>query len=432
MSAKIASQIVEKALKKAQGAQALVQKTESTDVTFENDLLKSTQSSQRTEIAVKVMLNGRLGTSSTTDVSDLDGVVSRAIESAEFGSEAHFRFPGSQAGMPVRVYDSQVLPVTKPDMIQVGQEMIDLIKTCDPAIMVGSSINKRISAVEFANSAGMAFTNEITDFGARVEAQRVRGTDILFIGGSFGWKKRTADHVPTAQKVADWFRLADRMAALPSGSMPVIFAPPAAAVFLLTLYLGLDGKNVLLGASPLARKLGERVADPRFSLIDNPLLDYAPGSAPFDDEGTARQVTPLIEAGVVKHFLYDLDTAGRAGTRPTGHGPNRYPTNLMIEKGAVSYADMLKNIRQGLLVHTMLGLGQGNAINGEFSVNVGLGYAIENGEITGRVKDVMLAGNVYSALNDIAAVGDQAEWVNDLFYGAAPYLQIGSLNVVAH
>ena len=76
-----------------------------------------------------------------------------------------------------------------------------------------------------------------------------------------------------------------------------------------------------------------------------------------------------------------------------------------------------------------MGLGQGNPISGEFSVNVQLGYKIENGEIVGRVKNVMLAGNTYDAPRDIVAIGDNAQWVRGSLL--TPPVQIGKLSVAA-
>ena len=211
--------------------------------------------------------------------------------------------------------------------------------------------------------------------------------------------------------------------------MPVIFTPVGVGVLLLTLILGFNGKNVFLGWSPLAGKLGEKIADERFSLIDNPLIDYAGSSGKYDGEGVPHQITPLIEDGVVKNFLYDLDTAGRAGAKTTGNGVGCNPSNLVIKESDTSYEEMIKSTKEGLLVHNVMGLGQGNPISGEFSVNVNLGYKIENGEIAGRVKDVMLAGNVYDALKDIAAIGDEARWA----YGSllTPPVKINKLSVVA-
>lgn len=86
------------------------------------------------------------------------------------------------------------------------------------------------------------------------------------------------------------------------------------------------------------------------------------------------------------------------------------------------------------MVHEFLGLGQGNPINSEFSVNVFLGYKIENGKVAGRVKDVMLAGNAYSALKDITAISKEREWISGSFAwfsGLFPYVQVGKLNITA-
>ena len=89
---------------------------------------------------------------------------------------------------------------------------------------------------------------------------------------------------------------------------------------------------------------------------------------------------------------------------------------------------MIAGTEEGLLVHHVMGLGQSNIVNGDFSVNVSLGYKIENGEIVGRVKDVMLAGNVYDALHQIEAIGSEPEW---FMATHAPPIKLASLSVVA-
>jgi predicted Zn-dependent protease len=96
----IVSQIVEKALKKAQAVQAVMLTQETSAVDFDNDRLKLAESSQRTQIDVKVIVEGKVGISSTTDPKDVDGVVKRALEAAEFGSSAHFELlvPSTRTG----------------------------------------------------------------------------------------------------------------------------------------------------------------------------------------------------------------------------------------------------------------------------------------------------------------------------------------------
>jgi PmbA protein len=210
--------------------------------------------------------------------------------------------------------------------------------------------------------------------------------------------------------------------------MPVILAPRASLLLLLPLQLGFNGKNVLKGDSPLAGRLGDKIASDAFSLTDDATIDYTPRSEPFDGEGVGRRPIPVIENGRLNAFLYDLETAGKAGVESTGSGPGCGPSNLLIAPGAVSFADMIAGTEEGLLVHHVMGLGQSNIINGDFSVNVSLGYKIENGEIVGRVKDVMLAGNVYDALHRIEAIGSEPEW---FMANHAPPIKLSSLSVVA-
>lgn len=430
----IVETIIQKAMEQADGAQAIMTTQETSAVDFENDKLKSAESSQRTNIHVKVIKNGKVGTSSTTDPGDIEGVVSRALEAAEFGSQVHFELPGSGELNPVKIFDSELLPLQKPEMISMGQEMMDMIKAYNPEILAGAGVNRTITKIEFANSKGAVYTEEHTDFDVAAMGQWTRGTDILFAGHSVGQKKRELDTEDVAARAIEYFRMAEKIVPIESKLMPVIFTPGGFIAILLSLSEALDGKNVFLGASPLRDKLGQQIAHPSFTLLDDPTVDYGPNTSAFDNEGMPRKVTPLVENGILRNFIYDLDTAGRAGRHPTGHGTQRSLTNLVMSPGDKSFEEMVAGIAEGLMVHEFLGLGQGNPINGEFSVNVFLGYKIENGKIAGRVKDVMLAGNAYSALKDITAMSKEREWISGPFAGFSgffPYVQVGKLNITA-
>ena len=269
----------------------------------------------------------------------------------------------------------------------------------------------------------------VKGFSVGVHGQLIRGTDILWAGHGLGWKKREIDEIAIADRAIELFRMAEKTAPARSGDMPVIFTPEGMSVLLLALRLGFNGKNVLLKASPLAGKEGERVADERFSLTDDPLLDWAGGSAAYDGEGVPHRQTPLLEGGVVRGFLYDLDTAGRAGRESTGNGIGCGPTNLVVATGDTPFERMVSETERGLLVHSVIGLGQGNPLSGEFSVNVNLGYLIEKGKVVGRVKDTMLAGNTYEALREVEAIGDRAEWAGGRLL--TPPVKISRLSVVA-
>ncbi len=427
-------EIVAKAMQKAQGAHATMLTQETISVDFRNDRLKSAESSQRTSIDIRVVVDGKVGSSSTTDPRDVDGVVSRALEAAEFGSPAHFDFPDPQELRDVKIHDPELLPLQKPEMIRMGQKMMDMIKAYNPEILARAVVYKNVYKFEYANSKGASYSAEHTDFDIGTGGELVRGTDILGIGQGIGQKKRTLDEEDIATRAIEYFRMAENIVPIETGEMPVVFTPDGLILLLLSLGLAMDGKNVYLGASPLRDKLNQQIADPRLTIIDDPFIDFGPSTSAFDDEGVPRQITPLIEKGVLKSFLYDLDTAGRAQTQPTGHGPDRYPTNLVISPGEAPYESMIAGIENGLLAHEFLGMGQGNPINGEFSVNVFLGYKIEQGKTVGRVKDVMLAGNVFDAIKDITAISKERQWISgpgSWITGLFPYVQIGKLSVTA-
>jgi PmbA protein len=124
-------------------------------------------------------------------------------------------------------------------------------------------------------------------------------------------------------------------------------------------------------------------------------------------------------SGVVKGFMYDLETAARAGggAASTGHGqrgifskPVPGYTSIVFGDGGRTKGDglgggLIADIKDGLLVDDLIGVGQGNVIGGAFSHPVALAYRIESGEITGRVKDAAIAGNSYELGKGLVALG---------------------------
>jgi len=211
--------------------------------------------------------------------------------------------------------------------------------------------------------------------------------------------------------------------------MPVIFTSIGVAEAVVgPLVMAFSGRLVHQGQSPLVGLLGEEKYDRRLSLFDDATLAMRPASRPFDDEGVASRRIPLIDKGAVRSFMYDLQTAGLARAKSTASAgrslttqPAISPSSLIFSEGDTSFDEMVRGVKEGVVVEEMLGAGQGNVMGGDFSGNVLLGYKIENGEIVGRVKDTIVAGNVHDALGNILAIGSQARWVGGTIY-APPIL----------
>lgn len=424
-------QLVHTAMQITQGAQAIIVQNETSEIAFENDSLKSAETSQSTEIKVKTVVGGKIGVSSTTDVEDINGVVNRAIEVTAFGQECTYTFPGFQPCVDVKTYDDKVSQLSKTDMIQLGRDMQHVIKSYDPNLAFRGAITKSVISKAFANSAGAHYVEESTFIMLWGLGLRIRDTGLFETWhGNFS-RRLDFDPIAIAERAVEMMRYAKDDAPIDTGPIKVIFAPSAMDVILLPLRLSLDGKHVFTGYSSMGDKLEEKIVSETFTLTDHPLVDYAVRSSRYDDEGIPRRVLPLIANGVVKNFLYDLDSANRAGRVSTGHGEGRDTTNLLIKPGKNSLAEMIKNTQNGVLVYYVMGLGQGNPVSGDFSVGIRVGYKIERGEIVGLVNDAMLAGNVFTALNNIVAISTETENAFGWYAGHYPYIQVDGLNVAA-
>ena len=419
---------LELAMKKAQGAEVSLGRGRSVTASYEDDKLKRVNVSQTTHLGVRVIVQGKLGSAHTTDPQEANATVERAVALAEFGSEAKFDFPGAAPSRQVKTYDPVIEKTTSEELVAAGGQMLELVKAYNPEIKVGAGAGWSVGERRLINSSGLDISDQGSNYGAGVSGMLVRGTDMLFAGYHRGWRRKEIEPRQLAEHAIEQFRLAERTVGLATKAMPVIFSPRASYVLLMSLLMGINGKSVLKGDSPLAGRLGEKIASERFSLVDDGTIDYAPASGPWDGEGVPRRRTEIIKGGVLSSFLYDLDTAGKAGTTSTGHGPGCGTSNVIIPPGELPLAQMVKGTPEGLLVEHVMGMGQSNIMNGDFSVNLSLAYKIENGEIVGRVKDVMMAGNIYDALKRVEAIGAEPEWTGAT---CAPPILIGELSLVA-
>jgi PmbA protein len=422
-------------MKKAEQAEVFEIESEATKIGFEANRLKSFEVEETCGMAARVVVDGRLGFAASSDLDAAEKLVANALESARHGDAIPFRFPSPQPGLPVRVYDPELAALPTERLIEMGQEMIATVLEAEPEAHVNIDLERRVRRTTVCNSAGAKVAVEKAPLSIVVMVERVREDDVVVLFEYFSTAVSDEGYRAAARRMAEKLRLAQRAATLGAGRMPVLFSPFGAPVLGLPIMLGLNGKNVYRGISPMADRLGERLFDEKLTVVDDPTLDGRPGSSSHDDEGVPRQRRVLVDHGVLRSFVYDLKTAAQAGAEPTGHGerglfspPSPSFSNLILEGGDVPLDEIVAGIKQGLLVESPLGLGQGNVISGVFSNNLSLAFKIEGGEIVGRVKDVSIAGNIYADLRRVEALSQEAEWV----YGGLrlPYVLLPELNVV--
>ncbi|MBI2852076.1 MAG: TldD/PmbA family protein [Chloroflexi bacterium] len=412
-------EILAKARRVAEEADVFLVSAEETPVQFEANRIKNIQSKQSTMVALRVVRGGKVGYASSTSLGDSLRIVDMAVQVAQFGAEARFELPTMQTYPRVDIYDAEVENTSLNTMVGLGEELIGKLLKHTPGLICDGRVTRGSYLVRILNSRGGEANYRETVFSLGIGGTLIRDTDMLFVGDNESSCHPVLSSDKIASKVLEQLELAKNKAQVQTKMMPVVFTPDGvASAFTASLMTAFNGKMVIEGASPIGDKLGQKAFDEKLSLHDDPTIAYRPSSRPCDDEGVASQVTPLIEGGVVKSFLYDLQTAALGRTRSTGSAsrsrggvPVPSPSAFVITPGDVTFEQMVSDIREGLVIEELMGAEQGNTLGGDFGGNVLLGYKIENGKIIGRVKDTMVAGNVYQLLRDIAAIGSETKWV---------------------
>ncbi|RJF69046.1 TldD/PmbA family protein [Deinococcus cavernae] len=220
----------------------------------------------------------------------------------------------------------------------------------------------------------------------------------------------------------------------PTGTFPALIDGEALAELLALYSVMFSGKFVEEGKSPLGGRLGEQIVNPLLTLLDDPLRPTGLNSRAFDAEGCPSAPLTLIEAGQLTSFLHNADTAARAGTRSTGHatrhglqsGVTVGPSNLVMQAGATSPAELQRDFTGVLLTGVSGGHAGANPITGDFSLE-SEGFWLENGEVAYPLDVFTVAGNILELLSDVEAVGSE---LHDTYYAvSAPSVRVSKLAV---
>jgi PmbA protein len=213
--------------------------------------------------------------------------------------------------------------------------------------------------------------------------------------------------------------------------VPVIFEPRTARSLLGHLFEAVEGRAIYRGASFLAGKLGEKIADERIAVIDDGAMPRLFGSQPFDDEGVPTRRTPVIERGVLKSYLLNSYSARKLGLKTTGNASRGITGNagighgnLYFEPGGKSPEEILLGVKDGFYVTELMGGGV-NTVTGDYSRGA-VGIWIRGGELAFPVSEVTIASTLQEMLNGIADIGNDPDIRGSVW---SPTIAIGEMTV---
>ena len=390
--------------------------------------VESISSAEPRGVGVRVFQGGRVGFAYTTDLdaAGADDVVDRARVAARFAtSDESVGVAPAWDESPARVsglVDESQRTVTSDEKVEFALELERATRSSDPRIR---TVEEAVYAdsettVAIATSSGISGSYESTDAWCYSYAIAAEGDDTQ-VGFEFDLGRGLADLDAASVAAGAANRAVGILGArkIPSARMPVVFDPYVAAQFIGVVARALTAESVQKGRSLFAGKVGERVASTSLTLVDDGRIPGAPGSSPWDAEGTPTQRTEVIGGGVLRSFLYDLTSARREKATSTGNanragfksGPGPSPTNLAFEPFGGSADDVMRAAGKALLVQDLHGVHSGaNSVTGDFSVGA-TGRLLEAGSVGAAVKEVTIAAPMLEILEGIVAVADDRRWL---------------------
>jgi PmbA protein len=409
-------EIIEKALARgAERCEVYSFSSLNTEVDYEAGKLKNLANTEEKGLALRLVKDGKLGYATTTLVDDVDRLIDDALETSKAGQEIEFGFAAQSKRPSIGTTDRRISELTLEEMMTRSEEAIGRVLEYEKEINADSGTERRVQSFAVSSSEGADVSFERTVYEFYVAGRLVEGDNMLECGGFYGGTAMDGGGPGLVDDVIDDFKKGRKNVDVKGGPTTVVLTPRAVADVLMTLNLGVNAAIVERKISPLTGKLGETIFDERITLYDDGLMETGASSAAFDDEGVPMQKTPLVEAGVLRNFLTDLRTAEKLDLPLTGNGlklkrlvhrkdlgqmPKPEISNWVMKGGERPTAEIVSDLKEGVIIDSIMGIMMGNLVAGDFSGNIELGFKVENGEVVGRVKDTMVAGNVYRLLKD--------------------------------
>ncbi len=406
---------------------------------FEDNRLKDIQSTMQSGMSIRIIKDQRLGFAYTKNLRDPNELMQNALHSLHGGVRVDFDFPQTNTVPDLNTYDATITQTKNAAIAEECRRISAFLEEKTDGqvnIHAGTTINK----VRIMNTAGTDLSMETSYYSITIL--------ILYPGSatgihkSFVYKNYKSLDDSELRMIAELYNQGKKEPATSGGRMKVLFMPEAMYTLMWRLQSATSGEALYHRQSPLAEQLGQRIFDEKLTIIDNPLDDTKPGARAFDDEGTACREWPVIENGILKNFYHDLYYAAKKGTQPTGHGfkGSRWPGDLIslkpapalqhlsIKPGTESLGRLIENMERGVIVCGALGAHSGNIPNGDFSIGLSPGLYVEKGKIAGRIKDAMIAGNIYDVMKRVVGIEDK---VHPAYTGYYPAILFDGISVTA-
>jgi PmbA protein len=392
----------------ADAADSVVAASGSTDVEVRLGKIEGLGRAESNELGLRVFVGKGSASASTSDLSPaaIDALVERTVAMARLAPEDAFAGLAPEdrlARGPFADLDLDDGSEPDPEGLRARALAAEDAARAVPGVTnsegAGASHATGVSAL--ATSTGFAAGRSGTSHSVSASVLAGEGA-----GMQRDWKSHSARHLSDLDDAAAVGAEAGRRAVarldpvrLTSGPMPVVYDPRVAGSLLGHFVGAITGSSIARKTSFLLDRLGERVFAPGIRIVDDPHRPRGHRSRSFDSEGLPTLRLALADDGVLMQWIADSASARQLGIAPTGHAgrgvsgpPGAGTSNLHLEPGTATPAELMADIAEGLYVIELIGSGV-NGLTGDYSMGAA-GFRIVDGQLTGAVSEVTIAGNL--------------------------------------
>lgn len=397
-----------------------------TEIRVYNGEIEQFTASESHGIGVRVIKDDRQGFAyaGSLDEDVLAETLAEARDNATFGTPDEFLGLAEPDGVTVPslgLYDERVEQMATDAKIDLALQLEAKTLAGDPRIMGLESADyvDTISESAIVSTAGIeSASRESGSYVSVFALAEEAGDTQMGFGFSVG---RDPNELDIDRAAAD---AADRATRLLGATQPetervtIVFDPFVTAQFLSILGGTMDGDSVLKGYSLFAERMGQEVASPLFTLVDDPTNTDAFTAGETDGEGLASRRNVLVDAGKLNGFVHNAYTGRRMNAASTGSAVRSYSSvprvgtrALSLVPGQQSQEQIVAGIDNGVLIQGVAGIHSGvNPVSGDFSTGAE-GLRIRNGALAEPLREITIASTLQKMLGDIRAVGNDVDWL---------------------
>lgn len=383
--------------------------------------LDSLSSHESFQLGIRVKKDNKIGVAYTLrEEFDPNELVEKAILNSIYGPECLFDMPKNDDYYFPKKMDKTISEFSTLNLKEFL--LSEMNKLIDRGLVISSSISKTLGESTFLNTNGIKYKSKGASVDFNVNLQKNEEGNLLWLIEGATSRRFDKNLTQVTKDIKNNYQLSKNTTLIKSGIYDVYFHPDMVVEILDVVLLGLNGKSIMLNTSPLVNFLGKKKFDERITIEENPHLDFGLSSNGIDSEGVKTYKKFLVKSGVIKTFFYDLQTASKTGNVSTGNGSRSLEsqaspslTNVIVGNGNKEEAKIIKNIKDGIYLKSVMGGFTNNPHTGDMSVNVDLAFKIKNGEIIGRIKDTMLYFNIFDILTKgIVEISKEQKWSGDM------------------